>query len=86
LRPDFGLPAEVQTIHPLVVLQVRKHRLDGTNALAVRADGLPKQFFTEAKLREALGPGFEILHISKRQSLRYGAAKSVWDFAARLHA
>lgn len=57
--------------------------LDASAWNTVLVDGLPKQFFTEAKLREALGPGFEILQLNKCQSLRFGAAKSVWDFAAR---
>lgn len=47
-------------------------------------DGVPKQFFSEAKLREALGSGlYEIESLNKRSTLRYGAPKSLWELAAR---
>lgn len=47
-------------------------------------DGVPKQFFGEAKLREALGSGrYEIESLHKRSTLRYGAPKSLWELAAR---
>lgn len=47
-------------------------------------DGVPKQFFSEAKLREALGEGlYEIESLNKRSTLRYGAPKSLWELAAR---
>jgi len=47
-------------------------------------DGVPKQFFSEAKLREALAPAcYEIESLNKRSTLRYGAPKSLWELAAR---
>ncbi len=47
-------------------------------------DGMPKQFFSEPKLREALGEGrYEIESLNKRSTLRYGASKSLWELAAR---
>jgi SAM-dependent methyltransferase len=48
----------------------------------VMVDGVPKQFFTEAKLREALGEPYRIESLLKRSSLRYGAPKSLWELAA----
>lgn len=47
-------------------------------------DGVPKQFFSEIKLCEALGSGlYEIESLNKRSTLRYGAPKSLWELAAR---
>jgi SAM-dependent methyltransferase len=48
----------------------------------VMVDGVPKQFFTEAKLREALGCHYRIESLLKRSSLRYGAPKSLLEVAA----
>lgn len=49
----------------------------------VVVDGVPKQFFSEAKLHEALPQDLAIERLSKRSSLRYGAPKSLWELAAR---
>lgn len=49
----------------------------------VIVDGVPKQFFGEAKLREVLPPGLTIERVMKRRSGRYGAPKSLWELAAR---
>lgn len=47
-------------------------------------DGVPKQFFSEAKLREVLDAGpYEVESLNKRSTLRYGAPKSLWELAAR---
>lgn len=47
-------------------------------------DGVPKQFFSEAKLREVLDPAcYEVESLNKRSTLRYGAPKSLWELAAR---
>lgn len=46
-------------------------------------DGVPKQFFTSSKLLSCLRADFELLELRKSTSHRYGAPKSVWDFAAR---
>lgn len=47
-------------------------------------DGVPKQFFTEAKLQELLiASGLQAVQLRKRSSLRYGAPKSLWELAAR---
>lgn len=47
-------------------------------------DGLPKQFFTEAKLLELLtATSLQAVQLRKRQSLRYGAPKSLWELVAR---
>lgn len=55
----------------------------GTSWNLTVVDGVPKQFFSEAKLREALGAGlYEIESLNKRSSLRYGAPKSLWELAA----
>jgi len=49
----------------------------------VLVDGVPKQFFTSPKLLSCLRQHYELLELRKSISLRYGAPKSVWDFAAR---
>jgi SAM-dependent methyltransferase len=49
----------------------------------VIVDGVPKQFFSEGKLREVLPPGLAIEGLNKRSSPRYGAPKSLWELAAR---
>lgn len=57
---------------------------DATGWALTTVDGVPKQFFTEAKLRELLAAtGLQVVQLQKRVSLRYGAPKSLWEVAAR---
>lgn len=50
----------------------------------VTVDGVRKQFFSEAKLREMLDPTrWSIERLDRRSTLRYGAPKSVLELAAR---
>lgn len=59
---------------------------DGSAAASwelVAVDGVPKQFFSEAKLREALDPArWSIESLDRRSTARYGALKSVRELVA----
>lgn len=55
-----------------------------TNWERVLVDGVPKQFFSAAKLREVLGAAhWSIENLDRRSTSRYGAPKSVLELAAR---
>ncbi len=49
----------------------------------VATENVTKQFFTEEKIREALGDRFEVLSIEEFTVLRYGAPKVLLECVAR---